>query len=89
MRNHWYTFTITNIYAPGIPVHMPGQLIIPNNEPVEEALGVNVSVLPWHNIPLDVEVGGQRPGPSGGKDQEIKPKPDDWDYEGGYGQELE
>ena len=87
VRNHWYTFTITNIAAPGIPVHSMNQLIIPNNEPVNEALGVNVSVLPWHTLDLDVNVGGQRPSEPG-HDMDVEFKPDEWVNGGGSVEEL-
>lgn len=82
VRNHWYTFTVTNISAPGIPVHKDDQQIIPNNEPVIDALGVNVSVLPWHDLELPVDIGGQRPGQEG-EDSGFYTKPDQWQNQGG------
>lgn len=63
VRNHWYYLTISDIYSPGAPVDVPGQKIIPNNEPEEDGLGVNIRLLEWHGIYTDVSVDDQkRPG---------------------------
>lgn len=65
VRNHWYFFEINGIAAPGTAVDVPDQEIVPNNEPQEIGLGVDVRVLDWHKIETNVDVGGQpRPTPT-------------------------
>lgn len=65
VRNHWYFFEINGIAAPGTAVDVPTQEIVPNNEPQEIGLGVDVRVLDWHKIETDVDVSGQpRPQPT-------------------------
>lgn len=48
VRNSWYRLTITSIERPGTPVDDPDQPIIPNPEPDDRSLGVEVEVIPWH-----------------------------------------
>lgn len=63
VRNHWYFFEIDGVSAPGTAVDDPNQRIVPNNEPEEIGLGVNVNILDWHKIETDVDVSAQpRPG---------------------------
>ncbi|MCH5237532.1 MAG: fimbria major subunit [Muribaculaceae bacterium] len=59
VRNHWYFFTIDNINQPGIPVDNPEEEIIPNPEPEYEGLGVNISILNWHNLQENVDLNDQ------------------------------
>ena len=50
VRNHWYKLTISSLLKPGIPVSDPGQPIIPNIDPTDRYLGLEIHVLPWHVI---------------------------------------
>ena len=60
VRNHWYFFEVDGVMAPGTAVDVPEQEIVPNNEPEEIGLGVNISILDWHRITIDdVDVSGQ------------------------------
>lgn len=65
VRNHWYFFEVDGVMAPGTAVDVPDQEIVPNNEPEEIGLGVNISILDWHKITIDdVDVSDQpRPQP--------------------------
>lgn len=55
VRNHWYRLTINQLLLPGTPVDDPDQPIIPNNEPDDKSLGVEVEIIPWHIV--DIHVG--------------------------------
>lgn len=55
VRNHWYYFTVSEILSPGAPVDKPEQPIIPNPEPEENGLGVNIKILDWKRINTTVE----------------------------------
>ena len=55
VRNHWYRLTITSIEKPGVPVDDPDQPIIPNPEPDDKSLGVEVEILPWHVVDIEVD----------------------------------
>lgn len=55
VRNHWYRLTINNLMLPGTPVDDPDQPIIPNNEPDDKSLGINIEIIPWHIV--DIYVG--------------------------------
>lgn len=50
VRNHWYKLTISSLLKPGIPVSDPTQPIIPNIDPTDRYLGLEIHVLPWHLI---------------------------------------
>ena len=54
VRNHWYELTISSLLKPGIPVSDPGQPIIPNIDPTDRYLGLEIHVLPWHVIKQEV-----------------------------------
>ena len=54
VRNHWYKLTISSLLKPGIPVSDPGQPIIPNIDPTDRYLGLEIHVLPWHVISQQV-----------------------------------
>ena len=54
VRNHWYKLTISSLLKPGIPVSDPGQPIIPNIDPTDRYLGLEIHVLPWHVIKQEV-----------------------------------
>lgn len=60
VRNNWYYFTIDGFTAPGTPVSVTDQPIIPNNGAAETALGVSIKILDWHIQPEDVDVSDQR-----------------------------
>lgn len=83
VRNHWYNFTIKSFSAPGHPVSVTDQLIIPNNERTYETLGISLDVLPWHNISTEVDISQQRPNVTPDQvDVDLYLKADDWYYEG-------
>ena len=50
VRNHWYKLTVNSLLKPGIPVTDPSQPIIPNIDPSDRYLGLEIHVLPWHLI---------------------------------------
>ena len=54
VRNTWYRLTITEVLAPGIPVDDPDQPIIPNPEPDDKSLGINIEIIPWHVVDIHV-----------------------------------
>lgn len=54
VRNHWYKLNITEVQKIGTPVSDPDQPIIPNNEPEQNAIGLEIVILPWHVIEEDV-----------------------------------
>ncbi|MCH5238836.1 MAG: Mfa1 fimbrilin C-terminal domain-containing protein [Muribaculaceae bacterium] len=53
-RNTWYRMTINSILKPGTPVDDPNQPIIPNPEPDDKSLGVEVEIIPWETVKIDV-----------------------------------
>ena len=55
VRNTWYRLTITSIQVPGTPVDDPDQPIIPNPEPDDKSLGVEVEVIPWRTVEIEVD----------------------------------
>ena len=55
VRNTWYRMTVNSIQRPGTPVDDPDQPIIPNPEPDDKSLGVEVEVIPWRLKPIDVD----------------------------------
>ncbi|MCH5230700.1 MAG: fimbria major subunit [Muribaculaceae bacterium] len=59
VRNNWYYFTIDKITAPGTPVSVETQPIIPNHEPAQTGLGVSLKILDWHQEVIDVDVADQ------------------------------
>lgn len=61
VRNHWYSFTVNNIFSVGTPVDNPEEPIIPNVEPKNPGLGVEISILNWHQVSTDVDISNQRP----------------------------
>lgn len=50
VRNHWYKLTVSSLLKPGIPVNDPSQPIIPNVDPTDRYLGLEIHILPWHVI---------------------------------------
>ncbi|MCH5221502.1 MAG: Mfa1 fimbrilin C-terminal domain-containing protein [Muribaculaceae bacterium] len=54
VRNTWYRLTINSIQRPGTPVDDPDQPIIPNPEPDDKSLGVEVEILPWRTVEINV-----------------------------------
>lgn len=56
VRNHWYKVNVTDILKPGIPVDDPGQPIIPNIDPTDQYLGLDIHIVPWHVVQQDVEL---------------------------------
>lgn len=61
VRNNWYSFKVLNIASPGTPVSDATQKIIPNNEPVVNAMGVSMELLEWHYISASVDIDHQKP----------------------------
>lgn len=55
VRNTWYRMTINSILSPGTPVDDPDQPIIPNPEPDDKSLGVEVEIIPWRTVDINVE----------------------------------
>lgn len=77
VRNTWYNFKVESIKSVGTPVAVPSQPIVPNNEPLSNAIGISLRVLGWHGEYEDVDIGDQHPGgvppeDSNGKDDEKK-----------------
>lgn len=62
VRNHWYNFKVTAIKGLGTPVADPTQPIVPNNEPINNAIGITLQILGWHGQYEDVDIGSQKPG---------------------------
>lgn len=50
VRNHWYRLHVGSITSVGIPVQDPDQPVIPNPEPGEGEIDVQVQLIPWHVI---------------------------------------
>lgn len=83
VRNHWYNYTINSFSAPGTPVSVTNQFIIPNNERSYETLGISLDVLPWHTISTEVDISKQRPNVKVDEiDVDLYMKADDWIYNG-------
>lgn len=55
VRNTWYRMTLYDILRPGTPVDDPDQPIIPNPEPDDKSLGVEVEVIPWRTVDINVD----------------------------------
>lgn len=55
VRNTWYRLTITSIENTGTPVDDPDQPIIPNPEPDDKSLGVEVEIIPWRTVEINVD----------------------------------
>lgn len=56
VRNHWYKLTIGALLKPGIPVAEPEQPIIPNIDPADQYLALDIHILPWHVIGQTIEL---------------------------------
>ena len=54
VRNTWYRMTLNSVQKPGTPVSDPDQPIIPNPEPDEKSLGVEVEIIPWAIVDIEV-----------------------------------
>ena len=55
VRNTWYRMTLTEVLRPGTPVDDPDQPIVPNPEPDQKSLGVEVEVIPWRTVDINVD----------------------------------
>ncbi|MCH5327448.1 MAG: Mfa1 fimbrilin C-terminal domain-containing protein [Coprobacter sp.] len=55
VRNTWYRLTVTSIQHPGTPVDDPDQPIVPNPEPDDKSLGVEVEIIPWRTVEITVD----------------------------------
>lgn len=55
VRNTWYRLTLTSVLHPGTPVDDPNQPIIPNPEPDDKSLGVEVEIIPWRTVNITVD----------------------------------
>lgn len=84
VRNHWYNYTVTSIKNIGTSVSDPSaDLIIPNTDHSYDALGLTLSVLPWHWVEEDVDITSQRkPANPDEIDLDLYIKAEDWNYEG-------
>ncbi len=56
VRNHWYRITVNSVLKPGIPVADPEQPIIPNIDPADQYLGLEVGIVPWHVVDQSVDL---------------------------------
>lgn len=56
VRNHWYKLTVSAVLKPGIPVAEPEQPIIPNIDPADQYLALDIHILPWHVIGQTIEL---------------------------------
>ena len=56
VRNHWYEITVNSVKRPGIPVSDPDQPIIPNVDPADQYLGLDIHILPWHVINQSIDL---------------------------------
>ena len=56
VRNHWYKITVNSVKRPGIPVSDPDQPIIPNVDPADQYLGLDIHILPWHVIEQNIDL---------------------------------
>lgn len=56
VRNHWYKITVNSVKRPGIPVSDPDQPIIPNVDPADQYLGLDIHILPWHVINQEIDL---------------------------------
>lgn len=83
VRNHWYSINVDNIRGIGTPVDEPAQeLIIPNNEHSYDALGLTLSILPWHVVSTEVDISDQlQQTPPDEIDIDLQIKADDWIYD--------
>lgn len=54
VRNHWYKLEISSLLKPGIPVSDPNQPIVPNVDPSDRYLGLDVHILPWHVVNQEI-----------------------------------
>ena len=54
VRNHWYKLKISSLLKPGIPVSDPNQPIIPNIDPSDRYLGLDVHILPWYVVNQEI-----------------------------------
>ena len=54
VRNNWYVLTVSSLLKPGIPVSDPEQPIIPNVDPSDRYLGLDVHILPWHVVEQNI-----------------------------------
>ena len=55
VRNTWYRMTLNSVLKPGTPVDDPDQPIIPNPEPDDKSLGVEVEIIPWRTVDIKVD----------------------------------
>ena len=55
VRNTWYRMTLTEVLRPGTPVDDPEQPIVPNPEPDDKSLGVEVEIIPWRTVDITVD----------------------------------
>lgn len=56
VRNHWYKINVKSVLRPGIPVSDPDQPIIPNIDPADQYLALDIHIVPWHVVQQDVEL---------------------------------
>lgn len=56
VRNHWYKIAVNSVLKPGVPVSDPEQPIIPNIDPKEQYLGLDIHIVPWHVVDQSVDL---------------------------------
>lgn len=56
VRNHWYKINVNSVIRPGIPVEDPGQPIIPNIDPADQYLALDIHVVPWHVVDQTIDL---------------------------------
>lgn len=56
VRNHWYKINVNSVLKPGIPVEDPGQPIIPNIDPADQYLALDIHVVPWHVVDQTIDL---------------------------------
>jgi hypothetical protein len=56
VRNHWYKIAVNSVLQPGISVDNPDQPIIPNTDPADKYLGLEIHLLPWHVVEQTVDL---------------------------------
>ena len=56
VRNHWYKLTVSAVLKPGVSVVDPDQPIIPNIDPADQYLALDIHILPWHVIGQTIEL---------------------------------
>lgn len=54
VRNNWYKYSLSKINSIGTSIDDPSQPIVPQLVPVNSQIELNIEVLDWHNVEVDV-----------------------------------